>query len=270
MIISMLVLRIQSKLSAHGSKTQNESSKSTDSELSTSTITEKYPLQEKNDSNLSNIKSQELSDEELLLKIKNRLKAITLIQNNFFKIEEIAEKYNLSKNVLFYDFFGFDQNDSELSPNFIEKTDFISKIDSIKAETDKIFKIIEKTVEESNFDNGKQKYIQTIPKALVAVKFKVPFFFVNIICDNLNSHKNSSDDTNKENSLFSGDFVDNLFEFCHEIFQHRNDIKKIIELLNESKNFNFEKKSDKTGAEETEKLDEKNLQQDNLESNDQD
>lgn len=240
-------------------------SKSTDSEFSSSTI-EKNPLEE-NCSN-SSFTNAEISDEKLLLLIKNRLKAITLAQNDLTNIDAIEEKYNVNRNDLFFDIFGFNQDDTELSSNFLEKKCFVSKIDLIRDETDKIFKIVDKSIEESEINVGKQKYIQTIPKALVSIKFKIPFFFVNVICDHLNRYKNSINEVNKENSSVSVNFIDKLFEFSHKIFQNRNDLKKIVDLLNESNKFYNEKKSKLSDVETIEKINETNLDKDDFESKD--
>lgn len=240
-------------------KFSNEFSKSTDSELSTSSVTDRNPLQDKNVSSVANIKNIEISDEELLITIKNRLKAITLVQNNLFRIERVEEKYNISKNVLFYDVFGFNQDDEEMSSNLMERNYLISKIDSIKAEKDKIFKIVDKSSEDFDLNDEGQKYIQTIPKALVSIKLKIPFFFVNIIVDYLNRHTNDFDQTNKENLNLSDNFIENLFEFFSKIFHNRNDFKKLAELFNESKYFDFEKKSDAIDLKDTQKLEDKNL-----------
>lgn len=184
-------------------------------------------------------------------------------------IETIEEKYNIGRNVLFFDIFGFNQNDSELSSNFLEKNFFLTKIDLIRVEIDKIFKIVDKSIEESENSDGKQKYIQTIPMALVSIKLKIPFFFVNVLCGQLNRYKNSANEVDKENSSINFDFIDKLIEFSHQIFQNRNDLKKVVELLNESKKLYFNENNLKLSDDkDTIKMTETNLDKVDFETKD--
>ncbi|CAF0874098.1 unnamed protein product [Brachionus calyciflorus] len=205
----------------------------------------KKPLQNTNILNISNNSeknNQEIDDESLLKMIKTRLTGLTLLHGNLLKLDKIAEKYNLSKQTLFYDFFGFNQNDQNFpsTEDTLDKSNFISKIESFKNELENTYKSVGDSLKESDSNIKNSECVKTIPRAMIALKLKLPMLFANITSDYLNKFPSQhTDELAKENSSFSCDLIESLYTFRKSLFSNRKDLNKLKDLIEEIQNSDF-------------------------------
>ena len=126
-----------------------------------------------------NAGNNEINNEKKLRLIKNRLAALTCIDNNLLSIDVIAHNYEINKSLLMFDYFGFDDVDKEnLSINPPHKEEFFKKLELVKNDlekrTEEVIESSKNKVLKQDNSIANDRNLETVPKAIVALKFKMP------------------------------------------------------------------------------------------------
>ena len=196
-----------------------------------------------------NAGNNEINDEKKLRLIKNRLAALTCIDNSLLSIDVIAHNYEINKSILMFDYFGFNDADEEIGPH--HKEEFFQKLELVKDDLEKKTKeVIESSKNKAlKQDNSiaNDRNLETVPKALVAVKLKMPMVYVNKLSEYLKAIKESEKlaQQNKSNidcktkiessNSSLNKFYNNLFDLSKKLFANRKNIIALNDILNENK-----------------------------------
>jgi hypothetical protein len=213
------------------------------------------------------------SDEQILKLIKNRLTALTLLERNITQMNQLSQEYQLRKETLMNDYFGFcdksetnDKTDESDFDDVSKKEELFNNLEKIKNEREKSMEMLARNTLNSK-ENASTSFvpkfdaniIATVPKALIALKYKIPMLFINklfyylsgemltsnknILTDKENNldFKNRNENQEKESSNFSitfqsdNEFYSYLFELQKKLYANRNDLNRMVEILNENK-----------------------------------
>ncbi len=214
------------------------------------------------------------SDEQILKLVKNRLTALTLLERNISQMYQLSQEYQLRRETLMNDYFGFcdkhETNDKTDEPNFDDmskKEEMFSNLEKYKIDLEKSMEMLARNTQNSKENASTSSVpkfdaniIATVPKALIALKYKIPMLFINrlfyylsgdmstsnsknVLTDKENNldFKNKNENPDKENSncsiAFQSDqeFYNYLFELQKKLYANRNDLNRMVEILNESK-----------------------------------
>ncbi len=167
----------------------------------------------------------ELSDEETLRLVKNRLNALTYLDANLLDIEKLTEKYEIDRGVLLNDYFGFDRDDLS------EEAAFVAKLDTVRDELLRMNKLVNLKPEESAAADPTE--FTLVPRALIAIKLSVPLFYVNKLNEYLKLMSELQSEVgeldSESNSLYSS-----LFKLGKVFFENSNDNEKLHAVLKEN------------------------------------
>lgn len=171
-----------------------------------------------------------LSEKQMLRLIKNRLAAITCMDNNPMNLNRISQKYHINKQLIMKDYFGFDELDEVLSS--ISDEEFENKLDEIRGDLERVSRVINGSAE-SSADS------ETVPKALVALKFRVPMVFIRKLDEYFSSRGPNSNHGSGEKSDQVDDqsgnsqFYKYLIELKKKLWENRHDLKRLTEIVHE-------------------------------------
>jgi hypothetical protein len=170
-----------------------------------------------------------LSDEDTLRLVKNRLNALTCLDANLLDIEKLAEKYEINREVLLNDYFGFDRDD-------LSKEDaFVAKLYNVKTELLRIDKLADERPQDAE--------LTLVPRALIAIKLCVPLFYVNKIYEFLKFNKHARceiDDSSSEKDaklkfeIETSPLFAKLFKLSKTFFENFQDLDKLNSIVKES------------------------------------
>ena len=214
-----------------------------------------------------------ISDEEALKLIKNRLTALTLVEKDLLSIGLLAEQYNINKDSLMRDYFGFSDNDSEETSemkgqslyNLGEQEHIMKNLEIIKDELEASMKFIAKS---SVHTKEHASACSIVPKALVAIKYKTPMLFINKLtvylkskalgCSedvqiqnktvlaksenilNSNDKKENLSQSNPSNFLLTDhEFYKKLFNLQNELYANRKSLNRMVDILTQRQNEMF-------------------------------
>jgi hypothetical protein len=157
-----------------------------------------------------------LSDEETLRLVKNRLAALTCLDASLGDCEKLAAKYELDRTMLLNDYFGFDL--TELS----ERAAFEARLAAVRTELSRVDKLAESSE-------------SAVPRALIAIKFKLPLFYLRRVEDFFLRRKNKEIDSDSvaENDLAVEDFYSGLFKLREKVCENESDFEKLCEIATE-------------------------------------
>jgi hypothetical protein len=214
------------------------------------------------------------SDEQILKLIKNRLTALTLLGKNLMQMDKLSQEYQLKKETLMNDFFGFsgmDEENETLEPDFdnsCNKEELFKNLDTIKLDLQNVMKKLQSKENDSNLNlSSYDSIITTVPKALMALKYKIPMLFINKLFYYLsatilessetieNSNKNILIDrenilkSKQENDCLDDkqllnnykilskdkEFYNHLLELQKKLYENRKDLSKMVAILNDLK-----------------------------------
>jgi len=216
--------------------------------------------------------SEELneSDEQILKLIKNRLAALTLVGKNLMQMDQLSEEYQLKKETLMNDYFGFSSEANQMAEfNFDEmgkKEELFKNLDIIRVDLENVMKRLHSKENTSKFIiSSYDSNLKMVPKALMALKYKVPMLFINKLYCYLSNNMLETNETSeisnknvlidKENILkfkeknevsekeslskflpHDKEFYNSLIELQKKLFANRKDLNKMVEILGENKN----------------------------------
>lgn len=190
----------------------------------------------------------------MLRLIKNRLAAITCMDNNPLNLAKISQKYHISKQLIMKDYFGFSETDEELPA--VDHDQHVSKIDEIQHDLENCIKVINVPTTVAESSNAAD---ETVPKALVALKFRIPMVFISKLAEYMVTHSRrpkidttdmiGMDDENQQQTrdlgLTNSDLLKKLIDLRQKLWENRQDLKKLSEIVaEESLNSTNNKKND--------------------------
>ena len=214
------------------------------------------------------------SDEQILKLIKNRLTALTLLGKNLMQMDKLSQEYQLKKETLMNDFFGFsgmDEENEAYEPDFdntCKKEELFKNLDTIKVDLQNVMKKLQSKENDSNLNlSSYDSIITTVPKALMALKYKIPMLFINKLFYYLSANILESSETignsnknvliDRENILKSKEendclddkqilnnykilskdkeFYSHLLELQKKLYENRKDLSKMVAILNDLK-----------------------------------
>ena len=214
------------------------------------------------------------SDEQILKLIKNRLTALTLLGKNLMQMDKLSQEYQLKKETLMNDFFGFsgmDEENEAREPDFditCKKEELFKNLDTIKIDLQNVMKKLQSKENDSSLNlSSYDSIITTVPKALMALKYKTPMLFINKLFYYLSANILESSETiensnkniliDRENiikykeendclddkqilnnyKILSRDkeFYNHLLELQKKLYENRKDLSKMVAILNDLK-----------------------------------
>lgn len=214
------------------------------------------------------------SDEQILKLIKNRLTALTLLGKNLMQMDKLSQEYQLKKETLMNDFFGFsgmDEENEAHEPDFditCKKEELFKNLDTIKIDLQNVMKKLQSKENDSSLNlSSYDSIITTVPKALMALKYKIPMLFINKLFYYLSANILESSETiensnkniliDRENiikykeendclddkqilnnyKILSRDkeFYNHLLELQKKLYENRKDLSKMVAILNDLK-----------------------------------
>ena len=134
----------------------------------------------------------ENSLEDVLAFTRNRIKALTLMEHNLFKLSLISAEVNIPQSVIMKDFFGFDFENNVNDHGVLDIESFI-RMELIKIELIKVLRRAESSNITYSFGTVKNsslaipvnyKYAQV--RAICALKLKIPMLYLSYLYTNLN------------------------------------------------------------------------------------
>jgi hypothetical protein len=161
-----------------------------------------------------------MNDDQTLKILKNRLRAMTRCEHNLLNLDEISHKYQINTKLILNDYFGFETVCGEGKEDLNES--FINKLDKVKNELSKILKLI-KTGRSDSIAESKKR-LETVPKALIALKFKLPMFYVNRLNEFIEGERNDI-----------AEFYQNLNNIKKKFIKNKNDMEILNKLVFEFK-----------------------------------
>lgn len=179
--------------------------------------------------------------------IKNRLSAITCMDNDILNLSKIAKKYNINKHLLMKDYFGFTGVEETVEIDD-DRDEFYARLDQIRRELESMKSICGgDRIDESAPKIITEESAETLPKSLVAIKFQIPLVYLNKIAEYLKSvpskieEKMTSPSNSPKNVVVSTEemssevFFANLFELKCKMYANRHDLKMLNEIVNQDK-----------------------------------
>jgi hypothetical protein len=200
-------------------------------------------------SSFENIEDDDnMSEERMIRLIKNRLSAITCMDNDILNLSKIAKKYNINKHLLMKDYFGFTGVEETVEIDD-DRDEFYAKLDRIRRELESMKSICGgDRIDESAPKIITEEGAETLPKALVAIKFQIPLVYLNKIAEYLKSvpskieeEKMTSPSNSPKNVVVSSEetssevFFANLFELKCKMYANRHNLKMLNEIVNQDK-----------------------------------
>lgn len=137
--------------------------------------------------------------------------------NNPLNLIRISKKYHISKQLIMKDYFGFTETSTDVEQEPIDEEAFVSKQASdIVRDLDHVSQVV---------NNGLVAHdeYETVPRALVALKFRIPMVFIMKLGDFF-AHKQRADE--ESSAFFRG-----LLDLKRQLAQHRHDLKKLCEII---------------------------------------
>lgn len=166
-------------------------------------------------------KGDGLSEKQILRLVKNRISAITCMANNPLNLIRISKKYHISKQLIMKDYFGFTETSTDVEQEPIDEEGFVSKqAAAIVRDLDHVSQVV------NNGLVAHEEEYETVPRALVALKFRIPMVFVIKLGDYF-AHKPADLVADEESSAF----YRRLLDLKRQLAQHRHDLKKLCEVL---------------------------------------
>ena len=155
-----------------------------------------------------------------MLKIlKNRLRAMTRCEQYLLNLDKIGHKYQINTRLILNDYFGFDKLYAE---DQVNSDELINKLNQVKNELLKITRLIN-TEKSDSIVNDKEK-LETVPRALISLKFKLPMFYVNRLNDFIKNERQDNDE-----------FYKKLYDIKIMFNQNKNDLQNLNKLVIASK-----------------------------------
>lgn len=166
-------------------------------------------------------KGDGLSEKQILRLVKNRISAITCMANNPLNLIRISKKYHISKQLIMKDYFGFTETSTDIEQEPVDEEAFVSKqAAAIIRDLDHVSQVV------NNGLVAHEEY-ETVPRALVALKFRIPMVFIIKLGDYFAHNKRSDLIADEENSTF----FRSLLDLKRQLAQHRHDLKKLCEII---------------------------------------
>lgn len=132
----------------------------------------------------------------------------------------ISKRYHINKQLIMRDYFGFDQVD-ETEPTNEVGDELNGKLEEIRSDLARVSHVINGTAMSEDADQD----TKVVPRALVALKYRVPMLFVSRLAEQFSEHSES-------NNI---DFYRKLVELRSRMWQSRHDMARLSEIINESR-----------------------------------
>jgi hypothetical protein len=163
---------------------------------------------------------------DMLTKIKNRLRGLIYIDQNLLSINRIILKYELNYCMLISDYFGFnpkENDDSVENMYFLNETrdEFLTRMITVQQELQRQLNM--ETNGNGN-DFSSDILIKQVPKSLVALKYRTPFFYVNKISSYLEQNKDI--EQNKLTEMY-----DIFYDLRSKLYESRDNIEQLNQLI---------------------------------------
>jgi hypothetical protein len=141
--------------------------------------------------------------------------------NNPLNLIRISKKYHISKQLIMKDYFGFTETSTDVEQEPMDEEAFVSKqAAAIVRDLDHVSQVV------NNGLVAHEEEYETVPRALVALKFRIPMVFIIKLGDYF-AHKRADLVADEESSAF----YRRLLDLKRQLAQHRHDLKKLCEII---------------------------------------